>query len=102
MATIDAYLDPGKREPIGRLSASSRIEVATENANIQSKHNVIMQALLAEKATATAALTLCKNPPKIQSATIDPLDQIRKLKGLLDDKIITQKEFDTKKAALLK
>jgi len=33
--------------------------------------------------------------------TLDPLDQIKKLKALLDDGILTQKEFDEKKKDLM-
>ncbi|MFZ6720510.1 SHOCT domain-containing protein [Undibacterium sp. Ji49W] len=46
----------------------------------------------------------CRWYPGLHHATLapDPLDQIRKLKGLLDDKIITQEEFEKKKADLLK
>jgi hypothetical protein len=33
--------------------------------------------------------------------TLDPLDQIKKLKALLDDGILTQKEFDEKKKELM-
>lgn len=35
------------------------------------------------------------------AATLSPADEIRKLKSLLDDGIITQEEFDKKKAELL-
>lgn len=102
MAKVEAYLDPAKRDTFGRSSKLDRIEIATQNASVQSEHNVIMQSLLAEEAAAASVLATCKKPPKAQTATIDPLDQIRKLKTLLDDKIITQEEFDIKKAALLK
>ncbi|WP_191985901.1 SHOCT domain-containing protein [Levilactobacillus lindianensis] len=37
----------------------------------------------------------------VASPTQDPVDEIRKFKGLLDDGIITQEEFDTKKKQLL-
>ena len=36
-----------------------------------------------------------------QNATIDVTEQIRKFKGLLDDGIITQEEFNLKKKELL-
>ncbi len=46
----------------------------------------------------------CQKPkPTVvqQVAAADPADQIRKLKGLLDDGIITQEEFDAKKKQIL-
>ena len=46
----------------------------------------------------------CQKPKPVvvqQAAASDPADQIRKLKGLLDDGIITQAEFDAKKKQLL-
>ncbi|MDP1539253.1 MAG: SHOCT domain-containing protein [Moraxellaceae bacterium] len=101
MAKIDAYLDPTKQTTFSGSGPLRRIEVATQNVEVQSQHNVVMQALLAEEAAARTTYTLCKNPPKAQVPTVDPLDQLRKLKGLLDDKIISQEEFDTKKAVLL-
>ncbi|MFT9055100.1 MAG: DUF4429 domain-containing protein [Ethanoligenens sp.] len=39
--------------------------------------------------------------PQMISQTVSPADEIRKLKGLLDDGIITQNEFDSKKSDLL-
>lgn len=98
---VEAYLDPSKRETIGATKLD-RIKDATINATVQGKHNVTMQSLLIEKAVAVAALAQCKNPIKTKTETADPLDQLRTLKSLLDDKIITQKEFETKKASLLK
>ena len=45
----------------------------------------------------------CQKPKQavVQQVSSDPADQIRKLKGLLDDGIITQDEFDAKKKQLL-
>ncbi|MFZ6757901.1 SHOCT domain-containing protein [Undibacterium sp. Ji50W] len=106
-AELDAEFDPGKREIYSSSSPAYRIQAATENATIQSRHNVIIQSIMTEKVMAEKTLMDCKNPGKQQAAAPvspapDPLDQIRKLKALLDDKIITQEEFDKKKADLLK
>jgi hypothetical protein len=43
-----------------------------------------------------------KEAPKAAEAPVSAADEIRKYKGLLDDGIITQEEFDKKKAELLK
>jgi len=44
----------------------------------------------------------CQKPkPVVVQQAADPADQIRKLKGLLDDGIISQEEFDAKKKQLL-
>ncbi|MBC3919087.1 SHOCT domain-containing protein [Undibacterium sp. CY18W] len=104
-AELDAEFDPAKREISSSSSPAYRIQAATENATIQSKHNVTIQSIMSEKVMAEKTLMECKNPSKKPAAAapaLDPLDQIRKLKGLLDDKIITQEEFDKKKADLLK
>ena len=99
-AKVEAYLD--QRDALGGSSTLRRIEVETMNATAQGQHNVIMQSLLAEKASAVEALDQCRNLSKTKTSTVDPLDQLRKLKALLDDKIITQEEFNIKKASLLK
>ena len=99
-AKVKAYLD--QRDALGGSSALRRIEVETINAKVQGQHNVTMQSLLAERASAVAVLDQCKNLSTTKATAGDPLDQLRRLKALLDDKIITQEEFNIKKASLLK
>jgi hypothetical protein len=81
-----------------------RLNLTIENNSNQARQNVFLQALLAKKLDAEKTLNSCLDSSKkpVSSVESDPLDQLRKLKSLLDDKIITQKEFDTKKAQLLK
>ncbi len=40
-------------------------------------------------------------PTAVINQTIDPLDQLKKLKDLLDSGVLTQQEFDEKKQALM-
>ena len=48
-----------------------------------------------------AALNSARQESPRAASSSDPADAIRKLKGLLDDGLITQDEFDKKKASLL-
>ena len=61
------------------------------------------------KANATLSFSskleeLISNPPASSNSsdeTVDPYDEIRKLKALLDDGIITEEDFNAKKKQLL-
>lgn len=63
---------------------------------------------IAQKLASKFELIIEENKSKVHqqqenlgSATVDAADEIRKFKGLLDDGIITQEEFDAKKKQLL-
>lgn len=81
-----------------------RLNRAIKSNGVQARQNIQLQGLMAKKIEAEKVLSSCLEGTKKQSIPSegDPLDQLRKLKLLLDDKIITQKEFDAKKAQLLK
>lgn len=79
-----------------------RLNSTIESSSDQARNNVYLQALMTKKLDAEKALSSCTdNKKQLQSNDVDPLDQLRKLKSLLDDKIISQKEFDAKKTHLL-
>ena len=63
---------------------------------------------IAQKLASKFELIIEENKSKVHqqqenlgSATVDAADEIRKFKGLLDDGIIAQEEFDAKKKQLL-
>jgi len=68
--------------------------------------NITNYYLMIEEAIATCEIRDCKKPQEEKPVTIqapapDKYDQLAKLKGLLDDGVVTQAEFEAEKARLL-
>jgi len=81
-----------------------------ETAKSPKKDGIIYRSNMeiAQKLASKFELIIEENKSKVHqqqenlgSATVDAADEIRKFKGLLDDGIITQEEFDAKKKQLL-
>ena len=78
--------------------------------NMESIKNVLTERIEVVKQTQkqkieqTAELPKCRNSEssKMSRSNIDAFEEVRKYKQLLDEGIITEKEFDTKKKELLK
>lgn len=93
----------GKQEKLRKMATEKLIEQA-KNLNADAIcifkdefsyspiNNVALVAVAYKKSSAKA---------ESNSGTSDYIDELRKLKALLDEKVITQEEYDTKKKAIL-
>lgn len=90
------YLD--KVNDVSKVS-NPLLTVITIDA-IKEKFNIALARDFGDKAYAQLS-QLFFNSKEVKNDTVDISDQLRKLKGLLDDGILTQDEFDSKKKSLL-
>ena len=78
---------------------SITLDFVTKETKVNKKTNALYEQFYDIKALLDGLLA--DRPVETKTASVDDMDQIRKLKGLLDDGIITQAEFDAKKKQLL-
>ena len=78
---------------------SITLNFVTKETKVNKKTNALYEQFYDVKALLDGLLA--DRPAETKTASVDDMDQIRKLKGLLDDGIITQAEFDAKKKDIL-